>query len=379
MKQAPWAYFAPSDEARLEDALHAWQSERPQSGLLAFCSEHSIGMVAPLQRLANRLAMPLAGGIAPGLIVAGELMREGLVLAALDAAIPQAIVPLPRDGGATADSAVAELADFAEKHAGGGEDTLLLFFDALTPDIASLLDRLYLLLGNRVRYAGSNLGSESFRAGPCVFDNTRFVDGAVLALLLPDHPGAALAHRYCKTTPLRTATSVSGNRIDFIDGRPAFEVYRELVAEHHGVVLDRENFYRHAVHFPLALHLAEGEPLVRIAVAVSDAGNLVCIGEIPEAALLSVVEAASPDSRETADEVATRLRASAPRSALVFYCAGRLLHHGTAGAMGELRALQQAIAPATLFGALSLGEIGNYRAQGYPRFHNAAIAALPWY
>jgi len=132
------------------------------------------------------------------------------------------------------------------------------------------------------------------------------------------------------------------------------------------------------VHFPLALHLAQGEPLVRIAVSVDDDGSLHCIGEVPESSLLSVVEAASPGSRNTADVVAAGVRAHDPAAVLAFYCAGRLLHQGAAAAEGELSALADALAPAPLFGALSLGEVANYQGQGYPRFHNATLVALPW-
>jgi hypothetical protein len=273
---------------------------------------------------------------------------------------------------------VAELAAFVEAHAAeDGNDTLLLFLDAMTPDVSSLLDRLYLTVGNQVRYAGTNVGSETFRPVPCLFDNTRFVDGA-LALILPRHPGAVLAHHYGMTAPLSVATGTRGNRIAVIDGLPAFEVYRDLVARAHGVALTRENFYQHAVHFPLALYLAEGEPLVRIPVGVGDDGSLYCVGEVPEAALLSVVEAAPPDSPETAQAVAAGVRAQQPAAVLAFYCAGRLMHQGEAAAAREIAALQQALEPAPVFGALSLGEIANYAGLGYPRFHNATLVALSW-
>lgn len=380
MKRAMWKYFDIPDLAGLEATLQNWQHEMPGLGVLAFCSERSAHAVPLLQQLANRQALPLAGAVAPGLVADGELKQEGILLAALDGAIPQAMIPLPQDAEGTDDGAIAELAAFVETHANeNGEDTLLLFIDAMTPDIATLLDKLYLMVGNRVRYAGTNVGSESFKPMPCLFDNTSFTASAALAVLLPGHPGAAIAHRYCKTTPLSVATGASGNRIAFIDGRPAFEAYRDLIAKIHGVELTRENFYRHAVHFPLALHLAEGEPLVRIAVALDEDGCLSCIGEIPEASLLSVVEAASPDSKETAREVASQMRAHSPAAAMAFYCAGRLLHHGAAAAASELCELQNALAPARIFGALSLGEIANYHGQGYPRFHNATIVALPWY
>lgn len=375
-----WKYFDNPAPLELENMLQAWQSEKPGLGLLALCSERSADAVPLLQQLANRQALPLAGAVVPGLVADGELKPHGVLLAALDAAIPQALIPLPQGADGTDYNAIGELAAFVEAHAGeDGEDTLLLFIDALTPDIATLLDKLFLLIGNRVRYAGTNVGSESFRPIPCLYDNTTFAAGAALAMLLPRHPGAAIAHRYCKSTPLSVATGASGNRIAFIDGRPAFEVYRELIASTHGVELTRENFYQHAVHFPLALHLAEGEPLVRIAVASDENGCLSCIGEIPEASLLSVVEAANPDSKETVREIADRLHPHSSAAAMTFYCAGRMLHRGMAATASELGELQSALAPARIFGALSLGEIANYHGQGYPRFHNATIVALPWY
>lgn len=380
MKTPMWKYFPAADAGELADTLRQWHGEIPGHGMLAFVSEHASACVPLLQELANRHALPLAGAVVPGLIVGNELKKHGFLLVAHTAARSQAIVPLQRRSEGMDEGAVAELAGFVEAHAHeDGKDTLLLFIDAMTPDIGTLLDKLYLNIGNRVRYAGSNVGSEAFRPVRCLFDNTSFVKNAALALLLPNHPGASLAHHYSESRQLGMATGSSTNRIALIDGRPAFDVYRELVADTYGVKLTRENFYQYAVHFPLALHLAEGEPLVRIAVAVDETGCLFCVGEIPEASILSIVQAADPDSNETAREVAAEVKAHAPDAALMFYCAGRLLHHGETAASKELEEIQGALAPAPIFGALSLGEIASYRGQGYPRFHNATIVALPWH
>jgi hypothetical protein len=367
MKPVMGKYLDSADAGAIAACLREWRQLGPDLGVLALASEHEPDAVAALQQAANELGVPLAGAVVPGLIAGGSFRRQGVLLLALDAAKPQMIVPLARGGEHTDDAAVAELAAFVEAHAGeDDDDTLLLFVDGMTPDVSSLLDRLYLTVGNRVRYAGSNVGSESFRPVPCLFDNARFVGGA------------ALAHRYGEAASLSVATSSRGNRVASIDGLPAFEAYRELIARAHGVALTRENFYQHVVHFPLALHLAEGEPLVRIPVAVDDDGSLYCVGEVPEAALLSIVEAAPPGSAETARAVAAGVRAHHPAAVLAFACAGRLLHQGEAAATMELAELQAALAPAPVFGALSLGEIANYEGQGYPRFHNATLVALPW-
>lgn len=379
MKPVMWQYLESADAKAITACLREWRNQRPGLGILALASEHEPDAVAALQHAANQVGLSLAGAVVPGLIVDGGFRRQGMLLLALDATTPQRIVPLPRAGDGTDEAAVAELVAFVEAHAGeDDDDTLLLFLDAMTPDVSSLLDRLYLAVGDRVRYAGSNVGSETFRPVPCLFDNTHFVDGAALALMLPHHPGAALAHGYGGSAHLSMATSTRGNRIASIDGLPAFEAYRELIARAHGVALTRENFYQHIVHFPLALHLAEGEPLVRIPVAVDDDGSLHCVGEVPEAALLSVVEATPPGSLETARAVAAGVRAHYPAAVLAFSCAGRLMHQGEAAAAMEFAELQDALAPAPVFGALSLGEIANHEGQGYPRFHNATLVALPW-
>jgi hypothetical protein len=379
VKPVLWQHLESFEAVEIAAILRDWRTQRPGLGLLALASESEPAAVSALQQAANQAALPLAGALVPGLIVAGRLHRQGVLLLGLDATTPQTIVPLRRGDERTDAAAVMELAAFVDRHAGDdGDDTLLLFVDAMTPDIGSLLDRLYLAVGNRVRYAGSNVGSETFQPVPCLFDNTRFVGDAVLALLLPRHPGASLAHHYCRSGALHVATVTHGNRIEVIDGRPAFEVYRELIEKGHSVTLTHENFYRYAVHFPLALHLAEGEPLVRIAVAVDEDGSLRCNGDMPDSALLYVVEAAPPDGTETALAVAAGVGAHDPAAVLAFYCSGRLLHHGEAAAERELAALGDALTPAPVFGALSLGELANYQGQGYPRFHNASLVAMPW-
>lgn len=374
-----WAWHETVDAGALTACFDAWRAAQPGLSILALASEHSPAAVPALQAAANQAGLPLAGALVPGLIAGGAVRRAGVLLLALDATVPLRIVPLPRSGDRTDAAAVDALAAFALDHAADdGNDTLLLLVDAMTPDVASVLDQLYLAVGNQLHYAGSNIGSETFRPVPCVFDNQRLVGDAALAVVLPRHPGAALAHHYGRSAPLSVATASRGNRIGVIDGQPAFDAYRDLIGNAHGVALTRENFYQHAVHFPLALHLAEGEPLVRIPVAVEDDGSLVCAGEVPEAALLSIVEAAPPDSPDTAQAVAAGVRPHRPSAVLAFYCAGRLLHHGEAAANAELAELDGALEGAPLFGCLSLGEIANYEGAGYPRFHNATLVALPW-
>ena len=380
MKPVLWKYLESANPLELASTFQAWRQARPGLGILALVSEYEKDAVSMLQDAANSVIVPLAGAVVPGLITDGSFTRKGLLLLALDANIPQAIVPLPRNGGRTDQSAVAELAAFVERNLGeDGADTLLLFIDAMTPDVGSLLDKLYLAIGNQVNYAGSNVGSETFQPIPCIFNNTSFVENAALALMLPQHAGAMLSHHYASAAPLGIATSTTLNRVTSINGMPAFDLYQELAASKLGVELTRDNFYQYAVHFPLAQQMAEGEPLVRIPVGVDADGSLYCVGEVRESSMMSIVRAPEPGRTDTAQDVAAHVARQKPPAVTVFYCAGRLMHQGEEAATAELAHLRDALTPLPLFGALSLGEIANYQGHGYPRFHNATIVALPWH
>lgn len=377
MRSILWSYLEAWTERDIVALLKSWRDRRPETGVLALVCERERAAVAALQRIAADLAMPLLGAVVPGVIAEAKFWREGVLLVAFDAALPRRILPVPRSANRATDAAVEALADFVATHADeSGGDTLLLLVDATLPDVASLLDRLYLEIGDQVNYAGACVGSETFQRVPCLFDREVFAAEAALAVLLREHPGAALAHHYRGGEALRVATATTGSHVEAIDGKPAFEVYRQLMASEYGIDLDRENFYRYAVHFPFALNRAQGESLVRIPVKVEDDGSVYCSGEVPENALLEVVRAVAPGTLDTALAVGGEIGPETA-GAMAFYCAGRLMHLEDAAAAMELAALAAAVAPAPVVGALCLGEIGSGRQQ-YPAFHNATIAAVPW-
>lgn len=378
MSGIPWKLLGKVCIDEIDAALRSLAEQGSDTQILALVCESELEGVVLLQRGAAALGIRVVGAVVPGLFSGAGLQRNGALLLALGAGARYEIVPLIRAGARTDDSAVQTLAAFADRNAVPGGDTLFLLIDAMTPDVASLLDRLYLEIGDQVAYAGSSVGSETFQSIRCVFDNETFLADAVLAILLPAHPGATLAHHYRGSVTLRVATATVGNRIGTIDGSPAFDVYRELLAGEYGIALERDTFYRYAVHFPFALHRAQGEPLVRIPVATDDDGAVFCVGEVPENALLSVVRAIDPGNPGAAREVGASVQSRNAPAVLGFYCAGRLMHLGEDAANAELKTLADALAPTPLAGALSLGEIGCAGQQNYPAFHNATLVAIPW-
>lgn len=376
-------YFPSVDDAAVAALLASWRAGRPQMGVLALVPEAEKDGVVRLQSLCAQHHVPLVGAVFPALVGGGEFRTQGVWLLRLDTMPYVALHEnLPRDAAGAARTAEQIGSQIRAQINGDEQVTLFMLFDALVPNISTLLDELYLQLANRVHYAGANAGSETFQPMPCLFDNTRTIQNGVLLMLLQPHLGAMLAHGYGAPPRMISATSTEGNRIRQIDWRPAFEVYQELVRAQFGVEVTRENFYQHAVHFPFGIIRANHEVLVRIPVALEEDGSLFCVGEVPANAVLTLLEAPKVDSQHTLQTLLqglNQLHGDVQGSELLlFYCAGRRLHLGLEAAIAELSNLADLTRAQQIAGALSLGEIGSSLQWGYPLFHNATLVATRW-
>ena len=372
---------APGEEVGA--VLDLWKARFPDGGVLALAAEADREDAVPLlQGLCRARGIPLRGAVFPALVSGGRFLRHGVVLLRLDS-LPLARIYSPLAPADPSRPAVVEelCADVVSRLERPRDTSLLLVFDAMVPDISTLLDALYLRLADGVRYLGVNAGSETFRPMPCLFDEEREIQDGVLALLLPGHPGAVVDHGYQAPERKISATATEGNRIITIDWRPAFEVYQEVVREEYGVPIDRETFYRYAVHFPFGIVRADGQIIVRIPVALEADGSLFCVGEVPPHALLTLLRAPAVDSAATVERLARGLEQlhgdTTGTELLAFYCAGRRLHLGER-AETELAELAARTAARSVAGALSLGEIGHSMLWGYPLFHNGAILCCRW-
>lgn len=375
-------YLAQLDDPELGGRLRAWKAERPRGGVLALLAEAERDRVELLQARCREAGVALVGAIFPGLVVDDRFVAKGVWLLRFDEMPVRVLEETPPAIEAQADTAERLVAKLRPHLDGTDPRTLLLFCDALNPSVATLLDELYLRLGDRVSYSGANAGSETFQPIPCLFDETRCVQGGVLALLLARAGGAALAHGYPVPATMTTATSTVGNRIVQIDWRPAFDVYRELARAQYDTEIDRESFYANAVHFPFGVVRASGVILVRIPVGLEDDGSLFCTGEVPPNSVLALLKAPTVDSARTVEALVAELTPGGTSlegaDLLLFYCAGRRLHLGIDAACAEITALRRRSGAAHVVGALSLGEIGAVEGWEYPLFHNAALVVSRW-
>lgn len=373
MNNAIYSPPGPDRSDALRATLNQWHAADPASMVFALVPEAEQGFIAELQAECSLLEMSLAGAIFPALIHGERFVSDGVWLLRPPPGSASALIG-DLDGNATASA--ARIAAAVRPRLGTAGATLFMIFDAMVPNIASILDELYLELGDAVTYLGVNAGSESFQPLDCLFDGERRIGGGVLCLLLPTLE-TALAHGYRSPAETISVTASAGNRITHIDWQPAFDVYRAQIKKHYGIELDRENFYQYAVHFPFGIALATGETLVRIPVGVEPDGAIHCVGEVPEYAMLTLLQGPAAGSAETVDKIAGRLGHHLQADVMLgFYCAGRRMHLGEA-AEQELASLAQKTGE-TIVGALSLGEIGSLKRGTYPHFHNGTLVCANW-
>ncbi|MBK7654677.1 MAG: FIST C-terminal domain-containing protein [Betaproteobacteria bacterium] len=356
-----------------------WKARWPLLGVMALVPEKEANQVSVLQAAATQLDIPLVGAIFPLLIAESDFRENGVWLVCFDRMPGYFLIEQIQQGGGAAMAKAWHDLMGGVSRSDSFKPTLLTVFDAMVPNIGTIMDEMHLLLDSPPQYAGVNAGSESFQPMPCVFDTLRLVENGVLGLLLTDQTSIIVKHDYPVSQTLMRATSATGNRIVTIDNRPAFEVYQEVISAEYGIALTEENFYQYAVHFPFGVVMAV-DVLVRIPVALGESGSLVCVGEIPPDSMLRMLKAPELIDSTCVTGMGELLRSKTKpgeiNSVLTFYCAGRKMHFGD-DAASELAQLQQQANAIEIFGAVSLGELDSNEDFELPRFHNAAIVCLP--
>ena len=359
-------------EEPFTELMQSWKKERPSLGVLALVAEASKHAVPDIQRLSKETGVPIVGAIFPEIIHDAAFEKEGVLFVRMDH-MPEYLL----EEVTTQQDEITQLSRRIARHVEKlDHPSLFMIFDAMVPNIASVLDELYLTMADSAEYSGVNAGSETFQPMPCLFDSEQLIQGGMLALILPAAERAFLSHGYPIPEDMSMATSTKGNCIHTIDWQPAFAVHQQLAREWYDTEINADNFYQIAVHFPFGIVLANGEVLVRIPVAISEDGGLYCVGEVPENAMLTVLHADDDALLESVRKFGDECGKESA-SGLTFYCAGRRMHLQLAKATEELKVLKGE--GREICGALSLGEIGMSKISSYPQFHNAALVYTPWF
>ena len=320
-----------------------------------------------------RAPAPVFGGVFPAIIHGREMFEQGSLVIGLPKVIETRFIP---DLSNIAIDYEA-LLDF--KIPGDQSPlTLMVFVDGFARRINAFIESLFNNFGLQMNYIGGGAGSLSMAPRPCLFTNQGMTaDGAVLALL-GLASGVGVAHGWTHLSGPYRVTSSDRNVIHTLDWSPALDVYRKVVEEHLGMTLDADSLSGNFKSYPFGISRLECEHIVRDPVRAGSDKSLICVGEVPQGAFVSILGGDESSLIRAAgnalDLALNAFPAQCEAGVNIFIdCISRVLFLGK-GFPGELESVYLKNRP--LVGACTIGEIANSGTEFLEFYNKTAVVAV---
>ncbi len=192
--------------------------------------------------------------------------------------------------------------------------------------------------------------------------------------------GVGIGHGLEPASDPMVVTRAEGNVVYELDGRPAFEVYRQH-ARRRGVELTPETAGPYLLGNELGLYFFDKVVKARAPLTVGLDGSLSCAAEIPPESTVCILEGEADKmlaaARHAAEEARENLNGAEAAGVLLFDCVGRGMILGD-DFHREIEAVRSVFGDVPLAGFLTYGEIARYRGR-FGGWHNttAVVLAVP--
>lgn len=374
-------------EQALQQGLSGLAGARPTFGFVFVSSKHDL---ATALAVARRLA-PEAPFV--GATTAGEITQRGLTrggIAALVVSAPATTVTARTASGVKADPAAAagrlcegfgEMAK-AEAREGRPASTTIVLTDGLNGAGEDLVNHILASTRPLQQVVGGAAGDDgAFSSTTVGAGGQAYSDGAVvLHAFSPQAWGVGVDHGLDPVSQTMRVTRASGNVVHQLDGRPAFEVYREYAARK-GVKLEPPSAGPFLIANELGIFTFDEVKRARAPLSVGADGSLSCAAGIPQGAEVAILDG-QPDkmvaAAHRAAQEAHRNLGGAPAAAILLFdcvCRGMILDSQFGR---EIEAVQAVFPGVPIAGLLTYGEIARFKGR-LDGWHNttAVVAAIP--
>lgn len=192
--------------------------------------------------------------------------------------------------------------------------------------------------------------------------------------------GVGVGHGLEPASDPMVVTRAEGNVVFELDGRPAFEVYRQH-ARQRGIKLTPENAGPYLIGNELGLYFFDKVAKARAPLSVGIDGSLSCAAEIPSDSTVCILDGEADKmvaaARHAAEEARENLNGAEAAGVLLFdcVCRGMILEDGF---HREIEAVRSVFGDVPVAGFLTYGEIARYRGR-FGGWHNttAVVVAVP--
>ena len=324
----------------------------------------------------QNVSVPLFGGIFPAIIHGREKMIKGTIVAGLSKKPDVFTVPdlsdKNLDNYETIENFVPESEDGR---------TMFVFVDGYSKMLSSLIESLYNIFGLQYNYIGGGAGSINPAAlnmsnSPCIFSNNGLLEDSAILALVDIESAVGVKHGFHELSGPYKVTESSGNAIESLDWKPAFETYKDIIKKHSGKTITSENFFEIGKCFPFGITRLGSELIVRDPFTV-EGESLIVATEVPQESFVYILSGntdsiinAARESYATAEDAFSRRR---ERTTFIVDCISRSLFLGDDFAK-EIEAVCQENVP--LIGALALGEIANSGKDYMELFNKTCVVGI---
>ena len=349
--------------------------------LVVFCSQaHDLPVL--LREIRTRSGdVPLIGCTTAGEIAASGPRDASVVVVAfggdgfaVETACATEASQRLREAGATVAGCVPARDDLPHK-------VLLLLTDGLAGDQQQIVRGAYGVLGAGVPLVGGCAGDDLRMTRTFQFHGDDVLTDAVVAAgIASDAPlGIGVRHGWRRVGEPMLVTSSTENRVYTLDDRPALDVYLEHLGLGQPADGDQEGLARLALTHPLGISRPGGEDKVRF-ISGGDLAerSLACIAEVPQGALVWIMEGDARSVLEATDAAAgdslAGLEGHPPLGMIAFDCIARRSVLGETRIQAEIDRLAALAEGAPIAGFYTYGEIA--RTRGVRGFHNQTLVVL---
>lgn len=367
------AYYYP-DLTRISDAVDLINNSKDSPTALLLFSETHQQDENLTDNFFKRLNKPFFGAFFPGLIAGSKRKETGFIIILMPEPVITHAIPF-----GLSESDYDTLLDGFTADAGEEINTVFYFLDALGKGKPDSISYLYNYFGIGVNYLGGGAGSLSFVSFPCVFNQDGMYTNAALVGLSRMSVSLGSEHGWRPISEPMKVTKTSGNMLEELEWKPAFQVYKELVEKHSGAKFTHDNFFDIAKSYPFGMVKIDSEMVIRDPIQVVG-DHIHVVDEIPEGEYISLMHG-------NMNSLLRGARAARNKSVSKFSgtehgrvpflfsidCISRSLY------MGEDfdRELEIIAGDNEVFGALTIGEIAN-SAELFLEIYNKTVVVCSW-
>lgn len=261
---------------------------------------------------------------------------------------------------------------------------LLLLADGLAGDQHDLVRGAYNVVGATVGLAGGCAADEFLYEQTFQFigdaTGVRVLSDAVVAAAIgSDAPiGVGVAHGWRKVGDPMVATRSAGGHVYELDGEPALDVFARRVGATRSMADDTQAFRLFATKHPLGMSRRSGEDIRVIHGGNVDDGSIQCLADVPQGALLWMMETDRAGLVSCVDdayaEAVAELDGVPPLGFMVFDCGVRYLFLEPDGVREEIARFIERTAGIPFAGFYTMGEIA--RTRGARGMHHLTLVLV---